>query len=261
MKKRIFLIVGIVLGLLVGFVVMNLPLPKMSIENAMLHGEIEQAKAWLRWEWLGLSPKDGMTRLEQLDRALLAYERSLDGTDNPLDKDIVLMLLDAGANVNYLRPGLDSLLDIATFHKQPDLVKELLKRGADPHMADHSVEGHGGGLPLITAIHRKDAELAKMLLDGGADVNCVNHGFQASALVESIQYDLPEITNILLERGADVNRAAENGATALSIANRKGNKELVKRLLAKGAKKEDLKGPEHPIEEILRNDDGRVEGE
>ena len=45
-----------------------------------------------------------------------------------------------------------------------------------------------------------------------------------------------EIVKLLIENGADVNAKNEDGETALHLANRKGYLDIVKYLIAKGAK-------------------------
>ena len=91
----------------------------------------------------------------------------------------------------------------------------------------------------MEAAKRGDLPLVKRLLDNGADVNAkvksrvypCSNGW--TALMYGSNY--PEVVELLLQKGADINARANDGNTALKSAALEGNAEVVKLLLEKGA--------------------------
>jgi ankyrin repeat protein len=88
----------------------------------------------------------------------------------------------------------EGLYDMIANGRDVESIKSLLKRGAD---AD--VRGGCYKTPLMIV---ENAEVAKLLLERGADVNArdLDDGKTALMLVKNT-----EVAKLLLERGADVN--------------------------------------------------------
>ena len=86
--------------------------------------------------------------------------------------------------------------------------------------------------PLSWACERGYAEIVKILIDGGADVNPL-HTRCNSPLIEaaSARLEHVDIVALLLDSGADVNTANNNGETALSKAAESGHEKTVNLLL------------------------------
>ena len=185
----------------------------------------------------------------------------------------VLQLLDNGLNVNASFPqdesefsGMTALL-IASLRGYPELVEELIKRGADVNQkryvgdtplmfaalsgnvktvnalvqagADPNAKvmsSHAGELtPLINAMNSRSpnrVEIAKILIGAKADIN-PKGDFLASPLINAVD-DL-EMVKLLLASGAEVNQKNFRGATALMIAAAAGSPSVVRYLLEKGA--------------------------
>ena len=84
------------------------------------------------------------------------------------------------------------------------------------------------------ALVRGDAGAVIALIDRGMEVNTVDrHG--NTLLIQSIQRDLPELFDRLLQRRARINVHNRNGETALSIAAYLGRARYVRRLVETGA--------------------------
>lgn len=110
-------------------------------------------------------------------------------------------LLDAepGLAGAYARDGFFPL-GLAAFFKQREAVRLLLERGADPNQESrhaqivvrplHSAAADGG-----------DVEIARMLLDAGADVHAAQPG-GFTALDAALQAGNAELEALLRERGA-----------------------------------------------------------
>ena len=79
-------------------------------------------------------------------------------------KEVVDMLLDAGADINESDVYVGSALTWAAYYDREDLVADLLDRGADPNVLNNV-----GGTPLIVAATKGSTRIVQMLLDHGAD--------------------------------------------------------------------------------------------
>src|SRR5262249_44257744 len=86
---------------------------------------------------------------------------------------------------------------------------------------------------LVTAIRNADAQVARKLLDDGADVNARDADGNTPLMLASF-YASPECVQLLIEKGADVNAANKAGATALIRA--ATSYEKTRSLVSAGAK-------------------------
>ncbi|XP_035224396.1 delta-latroinsectotoxin-Lt1a-like isoform X2 [Stegodyphus dumicola] len=93
---------------------------------------------------------------------------------------------------------------------------------------------------LHVAIHLPDYELARLLLEKGANINSTDR--RLTALHKAVCKSDYELTGLLLDKGADVNRKGTHGKTALHFACERAkhsvnnsNYELIRLLLEKGA--------------------------
>lgn len=88
--------------------------------------------------------------------------------------------------------------------------------------------------PLCAAANSGKAEIAKFLLDKGADVDAVTaHG--RSALMIASSRGATDLVDLFCRRGADVDYQTSEGKTALMEACESGNVEVVRLLLKNGA--------------------------
>ena len=114
------------------------------------------------------------------------------------DLEITRLLIDLGADVNYLdnRPF---FLFIAVMKGNKDMVNLLLDRGADV-----DEQNRHGQTALVRAIQDKHVDIVRILLNRGADVN--GRDFQENTpLIWACSGTPPnkDIVELLLERGAD----------------------------------------------------------
>lgn len=88
--------------------------------------------------------------------------------------------------------------------------------------------------PLMTAINAKQVDMAKFLVESGADVNYSgNQGLNALILSAGV---MPvEFIGYLLEKGAKIDAADEQGGTPLHWAAYHGRTDAIEFLLSKGA--------------------------
>jgi ankyrin repeat protein len=134
--------------------------------------------------------------------------------------DVARLLLAKGSRVNAMRFGFrrTPLYD-ALEHRDKDMVKLLLAKGADPE-ADNS---------FGEALRWGQRDVVEWFLAKGID------GTQADWLVSAVASGKKDIVELILARGGDVNRLDRAGTSALVLAARLGHTELVELLLEKGA--------------------------
>ena len=106
---------------------------------------------------------------------------------------------------------------------------------------DSNVQQKDRETPLHLACFRGKLEIARLLLDHGAQVNAKNHqGEIPLHLVSRGEYNSPDdgvqVTELLLEHGTDVNAQDEFEWTPLHSASNNGRHEIVQFLLLRGAK-------------------------
>ncbi|KAF3163644.1 hypothetical protein TWF225_002027 [Orbilia oligospora] len=148
--------------------------------------------------------------------------------------DVVELLVERGANVNACldegKFGLGTALQGACEAGQDDVVAFLLKHGADPNV--------GAGpetCPIIAACRRGEAEILKLLIDAGATIDRFGGPDMSSPLINAAGSLYKDSVERLLNAGADINLADQDGDTALIVAANVGDAELVAFLLEKGA--------------------------
>jgi ankyrin repeat protein len=115
------------------------------------------------------------------------------------------------------------------------LVRWLLDSGADLESEDCRL-----GTPLELAVVKRHDHIIKLLLERGAETNKPSHQF-SNTLEAACNANGPmELVEHLIDSGAEVNRkegtVGRSERTALEAAAHAGNEEVVRLLIAKGAK-------------------------
>ena len=160
-------------------------------------------------------------------------------------------------------------LHVATYEKQHDAARLLIRLGADPNkleidrydiitiaavandvpMLKIALEGGGNpkaitsrydGTALIAAAHLGHAEVVRTLIAAKAPLDHVNN-LQWTALIESIVLgdggsNHTETLRALVDAGANVNIPDGSGATPLKLAKTRGYREMIAILEKSGAK-------------------------
>jgi ankyrin repeat protein len=141
------------------------------------------------------------------------------------DVAAVKQLLAAGANPNAMVTFQDASHSAweyalkAVRPKQPetiDVVKVLLKNGADPNAAwggqvVRGIAREGEALPILLAMLHPDARVVGAILDAG-----MNPKYGQTALVMAVEQQESEIVHLLVEHGVDVN--SHRGANTPLVA-------------------------------------------
>ncbi len=139
----------------------------------------------------------------------------------------VKRLLENGASANAADAEGTPALMAATLFSDAKMVELLLKHGADANKADAS-----GATALMWAI--PNVEKARILLSAGANVNARSQTERTPLLVAAAYPRTVELLRLLLDRGADLRVQDRAGATALSLAVRSADVDVVRFLVEKG---------------------------
>ncbi|KAI3852535.1 hypothetical protein MKW98_028614 [Papaver atlanticum] len=135
------------------------------------------------------------------------------------DRKIQTVLLSKGIHINVAtRSG--TALSYAALLGQVDAVKVLLDHCADPNVVLFGVV-----TPLTSTIVNNSPQIMDLLLQAGADPNAKSCRF--APLILAVKYGLTQFVVRLLEAGADPNVTDHEGMTAVEIAAKEGNYQIV----------------------------------
>ncbi|XP_057320955.1 putative ankyrin repeat protein RF_0381 [Microplitis mediator] len=120
------------------------------------------------------------------------------------------LLLSMGARVNVKMNTETTILYLAVYTRNKDIVKRLLDAGA--HVDSRSnVDGFHGITPLLEAVRLNLKEIALMLVANGADVNATAKRKSTSTYVNVIDMTLenfdPDMLELVLNMGADIDNS------------------------------------------------------
>jgi len=144
--------------------------------------------------------------------------------------EIAKTLLEAGADPDRGSLNGKMPLAVAAGKGHSHIVEALLEAGADP---DASTEN--AGPPLGFALHGGDRESIELLLEAGGDPNCRITDQDYTLLSYTAVEDEPQLTEILLEEGADPDLVDSDGLTALAYTALSGATSVAQKLLDAGA--------------------------
>merc|ERR1711924_401085 len=108
------------------------------------------------------------------------------------------------------------------------LVQLLLRKGADINKPTTD-----GLTPLCVSCQWNDVDTMQLLIDRGGDVERGPRG--QSALICASKFDHAPAVRLLVASGANLDRAADDGVTALSVACMMGYEGMVGFFLNEGA--------------------------
>jgi hypothetical protein len=142
---------------------------------------------------------------------------------------VIEKLLDEGADIDTTLQR--TALHAAAEHGNLEIVELLIRRGADLNLRDVH-----GRVPMFVASVNHQPEVAMRLAEAGTDLGTVTTD-GSTLLMAAVRAEDLELARWVLDHGADVNaaRPEKRHATALMMASARGNREMVALLLARGA--------------------------
>ncbi|KAF3903899.1 Ankyrin-3 [Dactylellina cionopaga] len=139
-----------------------------------------------------------------------------------------ILLIDGGADLESRDFDQKTPLALATYHNQPGLVKMLLDKGANVEARDKD-----NATPLWLATENQDDDIVAALLQAGAMPLYPEHG--GRILLRALEKSNRDIAKLVLERGADANYKGSL-ETPLEYATRNGDVEMMELLFSEGAR-------------------------
>ncbi|KAH0608836.1 uncharacterized protein H6S33_001064 [Morchella sextelata] len=162
----------------------------------------------------------------------------------PIPKQSQLQLLSIIGHFSALRIVLEQKDDVMTrcdkYHGYTALhyaVNEAhieVARLLIDHGADVSARDSGQKTPLHEALERGHLEIARLLIDHGADVSAKS-SYQSTPLHEAAEEGYLEIARLLIDHGADVSARDSGQRTPLHEAAERGHLEVARLLIDHGA--------------------------
>jgi ankyrin repeat protein len=136
-------------------------------------------------------------------------------------------LLGSGVSSNLVDAEGTPALMAATLFANAEMVDVLLKHGADPNRG-----GPAGTTALMWAV--PDVEKVRLLVARGANVNARSDSERTPLLAAASFPRTVDLLRLLLDRGADLRAQDRTGATALALAVRSADVEVVRFLVERG---------------------------
>ena len=143
------------------------------------------------------------------------------------------------ANINMTNEIGKSVLDYAIEYERNDILKVLIKNGANVNFKN---DYENGKTPLMSACYgcKVDFEIVNTLIEAGADIFACDTADWTPLMCACQKVGNKPIVQLLLDRGANVNDKDKNRLSVLMIACRGGDADIVRLLLAKQARINDL---------------------
>jgi ankyrin repeat protein len=139
-------------------------------------------------------------------------------------------LLASGVDVDSRERDQATPLITAALNDQPAVVELLLTKGANV-MARNA----GGFTPLHAAAYSGSVRIAEMLLDKGAILEDTANKAGAAPLMVAAEENHGAMVELLIARGADINRPESHGYTPITRASIKGHVDIIRVLKQRGS--------------------------
>ena len=146
------------------------------------------------------------------------------------DLEKVALFIEAGIDVNAAIDGAPPIVWLASKRRgNCEIAKLLIDNGADVNAV-----GESGLTAIRMAVVNDHKELVRLLIENRADV-CAADQDGVTAIHTAAIHNRKELVQLLIENGADVNAVGKGGLAAIQIALSDNRKELVQLLVANGA--------------------------
>ena len=149
------------------------------------------------------------------------------------DAAAVRKLIEQGANVDELEPSGDAPLVMAAYLGHAEIVGLLLDAGADVKAVDPGMKATA----LHAASYAGRTEAAKLLVEGGVEIDKQGPYNGYTALHDAIWQNNVDVARVLIDAGANLTLKSNSGQTPLDFARSKHATEIIKMIEAKQAGK------------------------
>ena len=176
-----------------------------------------------------------LTRDVDVNAAQLDGTTALHWAAHRDDLEMAKLLIEAGANVNVSNDYGITPLSLAGTNGSSRMVRGLLQAGADPNATRETGES-----VIMTISRTGNLEAVKTLLAYEPDLNQPENRRGHTALMLAIEQGHSQVAKLLIERGADVNARSNTNFTPLLFAAQRNDLDSVQALLAAGAELDGL---------------------
>jgi hypothetical protein len=145
------------------------------------------------------------------------------------NREMVQLLLSAGANVNLKNESGETVLMMLDGDATSDLVWDIINVGAKVNSQDNA-----GNTPLMQAATSNNLDAVKTLIDAGAKVDARNKRGQTALMLAASEGNV-NIVRTLVFAGADINAADNEHLNVLAHALQNDHAAVVRFLKSKGA--------------------------
>lgn len=145
------------------------------------------------------------------------------------DAAAVQKLIAQGANVDELEPNGDAPLVMAAYLGHSEIVRMLLEAGADVKAVDPGMKATA----LHAASYAGRTEAAKLLVQHGIEIDKQGPYNGYTALHDAIWQNNVDVARVLIDAGANLTLKSNDGKTPLDFARSKHANEIVKMIEAK----------------------------
>lgn len=184
-----------------------------TIDEAIAKGDLADVKLHIAADSKNLNQGARPTSRSPLEQAVIRNKT-----------EIVLYLLEAGADPNTVNASQRTPLHLAVDRNNPVVAAALLKAGAKPDVGDSD-----GWTPLHHAAAKNQLETAKVILAGGANPMTLSK-LGGTPLHEAAASGGPEIIRLFLDHKVDPAVVSKQGVTALDIAKQYKNQPAIDEL-------------------------------
>jgi ankyrin repeat protein len=220
MKK----LAGILAALLL--LIMGIPAQAAEIHQAVQNGDLAAVKALVEKDNTAVHSRDGDGRTP------------LHWACRGRNLDIVAYLIEKGADVNARDDNRTAPLHSLAVRNLSEAAALLISQGAEVSILDYVNQ-----TPLHHAAASGHKAVSALLARKGAKLEIKDNWGRTPLLLCARERGGPELAEVLIKAGSDVNARDKYGATSLNLAAWRGKKEVVDVLLAAGAEVP-VKGPE-----------------
>ena len=161
-----------------------------------------------------LDARARINRKNEIGRTALIEAASIGDLQN------VVLLLQHHPDSNAVTGEEETALTFAVVNEYPDIVKVLIKVGAEVNWRDTK-----GWVPLTYAVYSGNAEIVRLLIDSAADPNHVDMNGD-TILLHAVRSRNVDVFCEVLKRAANVNHRNNDGMTALDQAEQDGMDEI-----------------------------------
>jgi ankyrin repeat protein len=154
---------------------------------------------------------------------------------NQNKNEVVKFLIEKGANINFqnksgITPLMAAITSSAYLRQNLELINILINSGADLNITNKNGE-HSLHIAILSDYKNNMFDIIKLLIEKGVDLNIISTLSGYNPLTTSINKKNIEVAKLLIEKGANIDFQNDNGISPLMVAIAGNLYELIKLLI------------------------------